>query len=61
MRVTVDERDRVLSVLERAGLSYADLVRASAYWVEENIVGSNAGWEVERLENGVVRFARRAV
>ena len=61
VRVTVDERDRVLSVLERAGLSYADLVRASAYWVEENIVGSNAGWEVERLENGVVRFARRAV
>jgi len=60
VRVTVDERDRVLTVLERVGLSYSELVRAAVYWAEENMAGTNPSWEVERLDNGVTRFVRRA-
>jgi hypothetical protein len=58
VRVTEDERTRMQAALERVGMSYSEMVRASAYWVEENLLGQNAGWKVERLENGVVRFAR---
>lgn len=60
VRVTADERDRVLSVLAAVGMTYSDLVRAAAYWVEENVAGVNPSWEVERLESGVIRFVRRS-
>jgi len=59
VRVTVDERDRVLTVLERVDMSYSELVRAAVYWAEENLTGASPAWQVERLDNGVTRFVRR--
>jgi len=51
VRVTQEEKDHALDVLAKIGLSYAEFVRASVLWAEENV---GVAWRVANTDSGPV-------
>jgi hypothetical protein len=47
VRVTQEERDHTLAMLEAMGVSYSVFVRAAAAWVEANMTGDAPAWRID--------------
>ena len=47
VRVTQEERDHTLAMLDGMGVSYSVFVRAAAAWVEENMTGDAPAWRID--------------
>jgi hypothetical protein len=47
VRVTQQERDHTLAMLDGMGVSYSVFVRAAAAWVEENMAGEAPSWRID--------------